>query len=249
MFGSLFSPRQQQQAPQQQQQQQPTPGSSMQPAGNQPQQQAPQGGEQGTGKPAASPLDTWKDLWKTPDTQGQQPADPFSQPLFNMDSAKLQEAVTKTDFTQGVPPELMQKVMQGGDPQALISLINHVGQQSLSLSMQLNQASLEQAGKTIGKRVNDTLPGKFNEFQLNNTAPTNPVLQDPAVAPMLKMARSQVRMMHPDKSAAEINALAEQYISDFANVVAGGKGPNTNDGGGQKGEMDWADWGGLTPSR
>jgi hypothetical protein len=244
MFGSIFGPRPQQ--PQQQQTGQP--GSSLQlPQQGQPTQPTSGSATQQTGQPAPSPLDAWKDMWKTGDNQGQQPTDPFSQPLFNMDSTKLQEAVNKTDFTQGVPPELMQKVMQGGDPQALISLINHVGQQSLSLSVQLSQASMEQAGKTIGKRVNDTLPTKFNEFQLNNTSPTNPVLQDPAAAPMLKMARAQLRMTYPDESASEINKMAEDYIADFAKVVAGGSGPSTNDSGAQKGEMDWNDW--ATQSR
>src|SRR5574343_324404 len=109
-FASLFgrsapaptpaAPQPQQQQPQQQL---PVPGSSM---------QQPNPGSavpnQDSQTPAASPLDAYKDLWKT--NENQQPAtDPFSQPLFSTDSTKLRETINKTDFLQGIPQDVMQK--------------------------------------------------------------------------------------------------------------------------------------------
>lgn len=215
------------------------PGSSMQPsnagAAN------PQAPAEGA---PASPLDAYKDLWKTAGTEGQQPADPFAAPLFQTDPNKLREAVTKTDFLQGVPQELMQKVMAGNDPQSLMQLINHVGQQSLALSVQLTSSLQEQAGQTIGERFKKAIPDKFKELQLNSQPPENPILANPAVEPMLKMAKQQIRMTNPDLSAAEINQRAEQYIMAFATSVAGGSGPSSTSGSEQKAETDWAAWGG-----
>ncbi len=236
-LSSLFAPKAPA-APQQAAPAQPqgTPGSSLQqpnPASGEPQPTPP------------SPLEQYKDLWKTNDTQGQQTADPFAAPLFNTDMNKLREAVQKTDFTAGVPQDVMQKVMQGGDPQSLMALINHVAQQSLSMSLQLNTTLQEQAGQTLGKRFSEAIPTKISEYQLKNQAPTNPILSNPAAEPMLQMARNQFRMQHPDKSPTEINQLAEQYLTDFATSLAGGKGPNSGESSEQSKGQDWAQWGGV----
>jgi organic radical activating enzyme len=236
-LSSLFAPKAPQ-APAAPQPQQPTgvPGSTLQ-------QPNPNSGD--PQPPAPSPLEQYKDLWKTNDTQGQQPADPFAAPLFNTDMNKLRDAVQKTDFTAGVPQDVMQKVMQGGDPQSLMALINHVAQQSLSMSLQLNTTLQEQAGQTLGKRFSEAIPTKISEYQLKNQAPTNPILSNPAAEPMLQMARNQFRMQHPDKSPMEINQLAEQYLTDFATSLAGGKGPTSGDSNEQKQGQDWAQWGGV----
>jgi hypothetical protein len=245
-FSSLFAPRQQQgpaapgpqagpqqQGPQQQQQPNGQPGSSLQ-------QPNPNSGT--PNEPPPDPLAQYKDLWKTSDTQGQQPADPFSAPLFNTDPNKLREAVSKTDFTAGIPQEVMQKVMQGGDPQALMQVINHVAQQGLQMSLQLNTTLQEQAGQTLGKRFSEAIPKHVSDYQLRTQTPTNPILSNPAAEPMLQMARNQFRSQHPDKSPTEINAMAEKYLTDFATSLAPGKGAASGESGEQKQGQDWDSW-------
>jgi len=231
-FGGLFQPKAPAPAPAQPLA--PTaPGSTMQQAN--PDAGTPQA-------PQNSPLEQYKDLWKTNDTQGQQPADPLAAPLFNTDTAKLREAVQKTDFTAGVPAEVMQKVMQGGDPQALVSLINHVAQQSLSMSLQLGTTLQEQAGQTLTKRWSEGLSSKIDDHTLRTQAPSNPVLSNPAAEGMLRMARNQFRMQHPDKSPTEINRMAEQYLTDFASSLAPGNKPSSGESSSQQQGTDWEAW-------
>lgn len=222
-IGSLFRPTQQVsqvQQPQPQPQQQQVnngPGSSMQLL-NDPLQQQKQD----------SPLDAFTDLWKN-DPNGQQTnVDPFSQPLFQTDPQKIMEAASKQNFTANIPPELMQKVLAGNDPQALVEVINNVAQQSLALSLQLQTATTEQAGSRIGQRFNQAFGDKFKEHTLRSTKPDNPALNHPAAAPMLEMLRERMRVKNPDKSAAEINQMAEQYFTEWAGMFGSGNKQEAN---------------------
>jgi hypothetical protein len=246
MFSGLFAPRQQQAAPAQAPAAAPAPQAGQQPTGQPGSSlQQPNAASGDPAAPAPSVLDQYKDLWKTPDSQGQQPTDPFSAPLFNSDPAKLREAVSKTDFTAGVPPEVMQKVLQGGDPQALMQVINHVAQQGLQMSLQLGTGLTEQAGQTLGQRFKAEMPKQIGEYQLKTQAPTNPILSNPAAEPLLQSARTQFRMLHPDKSPTEINGMAEKYLTDFASSLAPGKAAESGGSNEQNQGMDWAQWSGL----
>jgi hypothetical protein len=234
LFDRFTNPQPQQQQPQQQQPQSQA-GATL--GQNNPNASVPSEGQQAP----SSPLDPFKDLWKTDPTKPTQPiADPFSQPLFNTDPAKIIEAAGKADFLSQVPPELMQKVMAGNDPQALTQLINSVAQQSLALSLQLSTATVEQAGTKMGERFNSSLPEKFKGMQLDGIKPTNPALQHPAAEPMLRNLRDQVRRQEPNLSPDEVNAKAEQYLSAFAAQLSQPANPDGTAG--KKAEDNWDEW-------
>lgn len=206
-------------------QQQPTgqPGSSMQlqnANSGQPQNSQQQ---QPGGNPQSSPLDAFTKMWET-DPNAKPQADPFATPLLNLDPAKFQEGVSKLDFIGNAPQELIQKVMAGNDPQALIELMNHVGRQSFMMAGQLATASTNKAGSDLAGRFKQSLPDMFKDFMLQNEAPENPILQHPAAQQMLHMARSQIRMKEPNLSPAEVNKKAEQFLSTFASSLSGGNG-------------------------
>ena len=238
-LGSLFQPRPQgapapAPAPQQPQG---TPGSSMQ-------QQNPGAGQVPATAPQepSSPLDAFKDLWKTDASGANTPSDPFSQPLFQTDPSKILEAANKADFISQVPQELMQKAMSGQDPQAFMEVINKVAQQSLALSLQLNTATIEQAGTRIGDRYKKDLPNRFKELQVNSTAPQNQVLQHPAAQPMLQSLRDQIRKNNPDMPPDQITKQAEEFLTTFASQLAG-SGKESTSSQGASGEQDWSQWG------
>lgn len=230
----------QQQQPQQQQGPQNGPGSSM--------QQNNPGAGAGTGAPGtpptapSNPLDNFKDLWKNPDTSGQPPADPFSQPLFNTDPTKIVEASQKANFLSQIPQELMQKAMSGQDPQAFMEVINSVGQQSLALALQLSTATIEQAGSKIGERYKQDVPNRFKDVQLNSIKSSNPVLSHPSAEPMLQMLRGQIRKNEPNLSADEINRKAEEFLTTFAGQLSPGSQGEGNSGPNSKEGTDWSTW-------
>lgn len=184
-----------------------------------------------------SPLDQYKDIWQTPTTKdGQQPVDPFSQPLLSTDPTKLAEAARKMNFAQGIDQAQVQKALSG-DPQALLAVINTVGQNSFLAASQLTTQVTEGAVSTNNKRVDSVLEDKFKRFMLEQQRSENPIFNHAAAQPMLDLAKRQLMSKHPDKSPAEIHKMAEGFLSDFASTITGGaaqekqsaKGPDAMD--------------------
>ena len=60
----------------------------------------------------ANPLDEFASLWQN-DPKLQPQVDPLTQPLFNSDPVKIQEAANKMDFISQLQPDLLAKAMSG----------------------------------------------------------------------------------------------------------------------------------------
>lgn len=213
------------------------------------------GGQQPQGTntpPQSSPLDGFAELWKTnanPDSTGS--GDPFTQPLFSTDPAKIREAASQIDFLQAVPQELMQKAMSGNDPQSFMQVMNAVAQNALATALQVSTQTVEQAGSKIGERFNKALPNRFKDLQITSAQPTNPVLSHPAVQPMLNMVRNQIKMANPDATPQQVNQMAEDYLSKFAGALQPQSGSSNGGGedgmGSNNGNFDWEQWATTMP--
>lgn len=226
-----FAQKPQQPAPPQQQQPSGTPGSSMQPGGGQPETTQQN-----------SPMDAFANLWQNDPNQQNQNADPWSSPLFNSDPSKILEAANQQDFLRSAPQELLQKAL-GGDMQSMLDLINHSTRQALGLSLQLQTATTEQAGKRIGERFNQSLPSKFKELSVRNQKPNNPALEHPAVKQVMESIRDRITAKNPDKRPEEIQAMTEDYFQQFSHLFSG----NTDEGKQQQttlpgGGTDFSTW-------
>lgn len=200
----------------------------------------PGGGQQQ--EPQNSPMDAFSNLWQNDPNQQNQNADPWSSPLFNSDPQKILEAAQGQDFLRSAPPELMQKAL-GGDMQSMMDLIQHSTRQALGLSLQLQTATTEQAGKRIGERFNQSLPNKFKELTVRNQKPNNPALEHPAVKQMMESIRERITAKNPDKRPEEIQAMTEEYFGNFSQLFSG----NTNEGKQQQealpgGGTDFSNW-------
>lgn len=191
----------------------------------------------------SSPLDTFKGIWENDPTKGNgQTADPFSSPIFNTDPSKITEAAGKADFMAQLPAELVQRAMSGNDPGAFMEVINKVAQNSLALSVQLSTAANEHTGKILGNRFKQATPGVVKDVQLSSMKSTNPVLQNPAAEPMLKMIRDRIRQSDPNASADDIQARAEEYLTTFASELSGSTRKSTEK---DTKEQDWLSYAGL----
>ena len=186
-----------------------------------------------------SPLDAWKDVWHT-DPKANPPSDPWSQPILPSDPVKIREAASKMDMMAGMPPELVQKVVAGNDPQALMDLMNRVAQNTLAMSAQLATASVERAGSVIRDRTKSELPEQFREYQLNNLPVENPVLNHPGAQGLLQMTRQQLKMKNPSWNAQQIHEEAVKYLTNFAGALSQSNEPNKpkTDNSGTP-EQDW----------
>lgn len=166
----------------------------------------------------ANALDTFSSLWQN-DPNAAPTADPFAAPLFNTDAGKIHEAAGKMNFLGQVSPELVTKALSG-DGQALLDVINIVGQKTLAAATQLNTATVENGSAKATKRILDALPGRVKQITLDGMAPENPALSHPAAQPILQLARERIKMKNPNMTAAQIQTMAEKYVTDFAGTIA-----------------------------
>ncbi len=176
-----------------------------------------------------SPLDQFKDVWQPrKDEKGNviSEPNPLAQPLLTTDPAKFAEAARKMNFTSGIDPAVATKAL-AGDVDSLMALINQSSQNAFMAASQLSTNVVENAAKTNNSRFESVLQDKFKEFMVKQERTDNPVLQHEAVAPMLDLAKQQLMRKHPDKTAGEIQGMAEMMLGNFADAYTGNKTQQT----------------------
>lgn len=182
---------------------------------------------QPTNKPnePISPLDTFKDIWQPPKDAKGEPivqANPLAQPLITNDPVKFAEQARKMNFAAGLEPALVAKAL-GGDVDSLMQVLNQTSQNAFMSAAQLSTSMVEGATKTNNSRFESVLEQKFKEYLVGQERTANPILSHEAVSPMLDMAKQQLMRKHPDKSASEIQQMAETMMGNFAEAFTGNK--------------------------
>ena len=209
-----------------------------------------------------SPLAEFAGLWETPpapkDGEAVQPDwnDHASiVPELKVDPKKLMESAKRIDFSKAMNPERVAAALKG-DVAAFGEVINSVLQASFANSAMSTSKIVEAMSRQMAEKLyTGALPHHFRKHQVNQTIDSeNPIFQDPAVAPMLEMAKSQFQVKYPRASAKEISDLAKRYVLTFADAVKGGGKPNDpankggpNSKGNAAGEMDWMEFANSTP--
>lgn len=170
----------------------------------------------------SSPLANYQDLWKTDPNAKTDPATIV--PNFNLDHKGLFEAAGKINFTQGVSEELFTKALSG-DVEAFKAVLNESARYgyaaAASTSGELVKNSLSSAEGLLNSRV---LPSAFRNQQISQALETNPVFQDPAVAPLLGSLTSQLSQKYPTAPASEIAAKAAEYLAGMSEKIVSATG-------------------------
>lgn len=184
-----------------------------------------------------SPLEKYSSLFDNGNNQQQQQAQQQQQQkqqdqqiqealdLMKYGPADYQEAATKLSFTNGIDSSMFQAAL-GGDAEALMNLLNQVGRNVFSAA---SHSSAKLAGTALKQNfeVYDRgLGEKFKQFSLtqsqqNIVNSTAPVLNNPAVQPMLKQAMGLMAKSYPEASSEEITKRAIQYLQDVGSVLNG----------------------------
>jgi hypothetical protein len=163
-------------------------------------------------------LESFKDLWA--------PQDPSQvktkEPIFNIDPAKLAEAAKNNDFSSVVTKEQMAAINAGGEggQKAMLQIMNAMSQKGFSDSTMTTAKIVEAALQKQQESFMKELPNIVKNQNLSdNLRSANPVFNNPAVAPVLEMMKNQVSLKFPNATAAEQQALALQYVEQFATAV------------------------------
>lgn len=167
-----------------------------------------------------SPLDAFKDLWNTPVT----PPGELPQSMFgNMDPAKVLESARKVDFAKSTPPELMARIEKGG-PDAMVALqqvMNHVSQGVYANSAIATTKIVEQAQAKAQADFLAQLPSLVRKFSANENLRTeNPLLNNPAVQPLVGAMTEQLSRKFPNATSAEIQTQVNGYFDAISSAFA-----------------------------
>lgn len=245
LFGNTGNTQQQQPAPQQ-------PAANAGQPGNLPDQPLPTNAPQGTAgniapagttDPASnssqSPLDAFKGLWETADTDNKN-----DQPIgFNVDPQKLMEAASKVDFTKVIKPEDMAAITAGGEgaAQAFMRAMNSVTQNSYAQSALATSKIVEAALAQAQEKFEAKIPAYIKKQNLSNSLrEENPALSHPAAAPILTALENQLTVKYPNATGAEIKKMATDYLTSFATAATPKKPEESNGSTGGKNEVDWS---------
>lgn len=220
-------PSQQQQVPQQQYQPAATSGAGN--PGNIPQQTVPNTFASGNTSPNGvvpvtenkpeTPLDQFSDLFKN-DPNAKQPG---SEPIFNIDPAKIKEAAGKVDFAQVISPEVLTAISAGGEAAtaAFAQAMNVVSQAVYAQSALASSKLIEQAMAKARENFVAELPSLIKGQSLNESLRNeNPAYSHPAAQPVVDMIQQQLRQRYPTATVAELNSMAQKYMANLGQAFS-----------------------------
>ena len=162
----------------------------------------------------ASPLAEFKSLWDTAPVDPNAPAGPkaFVAPT----AEEVQTAVTKADFTKGFTPEQLAAVTNGGEgaQDALVQLLNSVGQQSLAQSTMVNSQLNEKAMQAAIAAEVAKMPAMLrSQSAADHMKTANPVFSNPAVKPIIEATQQQLQTKFPNATNAELTEMTQNFIT------------------------------------
>jgi hypothetical protein len=169
-----------------------------------------------------SQLDNYNTLWQTATTADGKPAplpvDPLTQPVFQLDPAKVAATANQMDFTAGIQPELITKAL-GGDAQALMDLLNTTAR-NVASAVTINSGNMVNQGLLANnQRVKETLPQHIRNTQLMDMTDDNPALSHPAVQPLVTALKQMAFQKNPNASPQDVHKQITNYLTGLSTAI------------------------------
>lgn len=168
-----------------------------------------------------SPLDGFSEIWKTAPTPTD---DPNNKPIFaGLDPKKVLESARQVDFAKAITPEQMQAIAKGGNDavQAFATAMNSVAQTVYAQSAVATTKIVEQALGKQQEKFDASLPSLVRKLSVNENLRTeNPLLNHPAVQPLVGALTEQLTRKNPSASQTEISKQVNDYFSQMGTVFA-----------------------------
>jgi len=160
-----------------------------------------------------SPLAPFKSLWENAPVDPNKPADTpaYTAPTLE----EIQKAVGKADFSSNFTSEQLAAASSGGEgaQEALMQLLNSVGQQSLAqatmVSSKLNEQAMSAAIAEQVAKMPDLVRAQTVQTHLKDT---NPLFDSPAIKPVIAATQQQLQTKFPNATPSEITKMTQDYI-------------------------------------
>lgn len=166
------------------------------------------------------PLESFKSLWEVETDPNKQVQS--SEVYGQIDPKKVFESANKANFARVITPELMQAAQQGGEAgvNAMITAMNTIAQQVFAQSTLAATKLIDNAiGKNREQIFNEIPQHITKSLVTNQLRLDNPVLNNPAVAPIISAIESQLVTKFPQATPAEVTKMAQQYILNLSSVL------------------------------
>lgn len=193
------------------------PAAGTQHTGSSSQQGAP--GNSQAGAAQQSPLDNFKQLWQTNETEAGKP-----KTYVTVDPAKLAEATGKLNFAAGLKPEQLQAITAGGEQAvtAFSQALNTVAQQVFQVAMLGSGKLMEQAIQNSRSDLISEIPAHLrHHLSMSQMQDKFPAISHPAVRPLVEVLQAQFGSQHPDASPAELQKMATDYLVNVTGILSG----------------------------
>lgn len=172
---------------------------------------------------APTPMADFKDLWKN-DPNAPNAQDPNA-PLFSIDQEKLKQHVGSMEFAPQISAEHLQKIMQG-DVATLYKALNATAQNGFLKTMEAVQHMVTHGSQTTMQRMENSLPNKFKNFQVNETLSATPLFNDEALKPITEKLQQQFQLKYPQASANDVAKMVTKFMESTANAINPNSGQN-----------------------
>ena len=186
-----------------------------------------------------SPLDGFKDIWDIEPPKDGEISDSLED-VLTIDQQKIVDAVGQMDFSKAVDAETLSKIQAGGDEavQATLQAMNNMVRLAFGQNMLANATLVKKAMGNAESRIDSRTNKLLRDSQIKSgVSSINPILNNPAVAPMVDMVQSQLAKKYPTASAEEVKQKTEELLTTFASQLnpSSQQSPNIED-------EDGTDW-------
>lgn len=193
-----------------------------------------------TPKPDESPLTAHEKIWQTDPTK--KPTETDVSTLFSgFDPAKALEAASKVDFTKVVTPDTAAKIAAGGQEAvtAFMESLNKVAQNVYGNSAIATTKIVEQALSRAQSVYDQRLQTEVKRIASRDSLVTqNPLLNNPAVQPVVEALQQTLLVKNPNATPGEINAQITDYLSALSQTF--GKKSVETSASKKPAEEDWS---------
>lgn len=192
-----------------------------------------------------SPFAQFEKLWEASTPEEDAAAAASNSPVSQIDPAKLNEQVKNLDFSKVIPPDMLKKVIAGGEEagQAFASSLNSVAQTVFAQSAMATNKLIESALTKQAKQFQEQLPELVKRHTFGETLRSeNPAFSNPAVLPLIDAVSAQMSVKFPQATAQELSKLSKQYLNQIGLTFApppASPGTNAN-GTPKKVDTDWS---------
>lgn len=202
-------------------------------------------GNQITSPDPATPFAEYAELWKTTPTDPNAPAP--TGVFGDLDPKKFMEVAGKIDFSRAITPDQLQKIQAGGEEglQAFAAAMNTVAQQTFAQAAFAATKITEQGLNKARESFVAELPSHIKRHQVSDSLRnSNPVFNNPAVAPLIQAMEAQFTVKYPNATPTEITQMAQNYIANLGAAFSPQQKPAQNAQNQNQGQ-DWDAWMGV----